>query len=347
MFFTGQKVILKYTGDTAVVQQILGNGMVSVKINFENMIIPVSEEDLLPEGDYTASLQSNEGLPLKQEHLQLFQDNSSEVVRKSLGLQLGFEAINIGDSIEKYNIYLINDTDSELLFIFKVHLGGKLIAETDSLIKGHSYCSLGEISYDHIAAIPEIVTEIRKVSTLGVGEPLSKSIKLKPASFFKSVATAPLLNRPVHHYVLFGHFEREEKQTKKEDEDIKSYTNRLISSQKKGPIGSHQHRKLQRDEIEELAHFSMETDLHIENLTERWDKMTNGEIIQLQLRHFEQYIDKAYRLGVERVFIIHGLGKGRLRDAIAERLKRDYRVVRFTNEYHPKYGFGATEVVLQ
>ncbi len=104
MFFTGQKVILKYTGDTAVVQQILGNGMVSVKIDFENMVIPVSEEDLLPEGDNTESLQSNEGLLLKKEHLQLFQDNSSEEVRKSLGLQLGFEAINIGDSIEKYNI---------------------------------------------------------------------------------------------------------------------------------------------------------------------------------------------------------------------------------------------------
>ncbi|RME96879.1 MAG: hypothetical protein D6772_11235, partial [Bacteroidetes bacterium] len=59
-----------------------------------------------------------------------------------------------------------------------------------------------------------------------------------------------------------------------------------------------------------------------------------------------RYLDQAIRLGAERVFVIHGVGEGKLRDAIAERLRQNPQVVDFKNEYHPRYGFGATEVIL-
>ncbi|MBK6929627.1 MAG: Smr/MutS family protein [Saprospirales bacterium] len=48
---------------------------------------------------------------------------------------------------------------------------------------------------------------------------------------------------------------------------------------------------------------------------------------------------------VPRVFIIHGVGEGKLRETIADELRRRPEVHKFKNEYHTKYGYGATEVV--
>jgi len=39
------------------------------------------------------------------------------------------------------------------------------------------------------------------------------------------------------------------------------------------------------------------------------------------------------------------IGKGRLRNEIASRLVQMPEVKTFKNEYHPNYGFGATEVI--
>ena len=69
------------------------------------------------------------------------------------------------------------------------------------------------------------------------------------------------------------------------------------------------------------------------------------EKLQLQLDHFEQYIDKAIRLGVPRIYVIHGIGKGKLKNMIASRLIQNPQIKTFKNEYHPRYGWGATEVI--
>jgi len=72
--------------------------------------------------------------------------------------------------------------------------------------------------------------------------------------------------------------------------------------------------------------------------------MDNAQILRLQLSHFEAFIENALRIGVPRVFIIHGVGKGKLRDMIATKLIQNRDVETFRNEYHPRYGWGATEV---
>ena len=65
------------------------------------------------------------------------------------------------------------------------------------------------------------------------------------------------------------------------------------------------------------------------------------------MMHFQRFFDQATRLGVSRVFVIHGVGEGKLKEAIAERLKGDPHVAKFKNEFHPKYGYGATEIIFK
>ncbi|MCG7859693.1 hypothetical protein MD537_22130, partial [Flavihumibacter sediminis] len=45
--------------------------------------------------------------------------------------------------------------------------------------------------------------------------------------------------------------------------------------------------------------------------------------------------------------VIHGLGSGRLRDEIHSLLRLRKPVKYFVNQYHPNYGYGATEIYFQ
>jgi dsDNA-specific endonuclease/ATPase MutS2 len=100
-------------------------------------------------------------------------------------------------------------------------------------------------------------------------------------------------------------------------------------------------------DVDEFAHFIPEIDLHIQNLTNGYAKLDRGEIVRIQLQHFQRFLEKAIRLGVPSVFIIHGVGEGKLKEAIAERLRHHPAVSKFKNEYHAKYGYGATEVIFR
>ena len=99
--------------------------------------------------------------------------------------------------------------------------------------------------------------------------------------------------------------------------------------------------------FERKKDFRHEIDLHIKALHADPASLSGEEMLFCQLRACEQFLQDAIMCGAGTVYIIHGVGKGRLRDEIS-RLLRTYREVKtFKNEYHAKYGFGATEVELK
>lgn len=85
-------------------------------------------------------------------------------------------------------------------------------------------------------------------------------------------------------------------------------------------------------------------DLHIEKLVDSWSSMSNFEILSLQLDEFEKFYDQAVLNHLPAVTVIHGVGSGKLKDEIHEKLKYKKEVKNFINQYHPWYGYGATEI---
>jgi dsDNA-specific endonuclease/ATPase MutS2 len=70
-------------------------------------------------------------------------------------------------------------------------------------------------------------------------------------------------------------------------------------------------------------------------------------ILDLQLKTFEKYYELAVHHHQHNLIVVHGLGSGRLRDEIHERLRRKKEVSSFVNQYHPSFGYGATEILFQ
>ena len=67
----------------------------------------------------------------------------------------------------------------------------------------------------------------------------------------------------------------------------------------------------------------------------------------MQLGAFEKYYDLAVLHHLSSIIFIHGVGEGRLRDEIHQRLRGKNEVASFVNRYHPQYGWGATEIIFE
>ena len=90
-----------------------------------------------------------------------------------------------------------------------------------------------------------------------------------------------------------------------------------------------------------------EVDLHIEKLVKDHAHLSSGYILHIQLSFFRDILDKAIVNDMSKFYVIHGIGKGRLKVEIHEILVNSKEVKSFNNDYFAKFGFGATEIVLR
>lgn len=88
----------------------------------------------------------------------------------------------------------------------------------------------------------------------------------------------------------------------------------------------------------------MEVDLHIHELVDRHEGMSNSEIVSIQLEHFERMLRNAELKKIHRIVFIHGVGQGVLRAEIRRLLNQYYPHCEFLDAPYHTYGYGATEV---
>lgn len=317
--------------------------MLEVRLDDDDMEIPVFADDLIRVEEKPNPFSSVRAkiVPGKKKKKTSAPERpeieTQYTILKSRGIQLAFDPAEPGGY---YDVFLINDTPYDVLYAFQMNFRHTTKARQNGKLPGLSFLKIGELLFDQLNDAPNIQIECWRITTEGTGRRLERRLRIRPKQFFKRVTTAALLNRPVHLYKIFEKLNSPDTAEKKE-EDLRSYTKRKAQT-----LDSWENirRRIPHDVLD-LAEFVPEIDLHAENLSDYREKMSNAEILRLQLRHFEAYIDRALQVGAERVFIIHGVGKGRLRDAIAGRLIRMPEVETFKNEYHPRYGWGATEVI--
>jgi Smr domain len=341
----GTKVKFLHAPEEGVITDKLGNGMVMVLLRGSNMEIPASEEDLVRVDAHTAQqqiLQHFIGKPIPK--TQPTQDKNAFIASLPAhlapkdGLQLGFEAIvdKFGDTIQ-YDIFLLNGTKTNIFFSLKINLLKQQILEKQAKLDASKLVLIGNFKHDDLNELPDVHLEIQPLYTSGMGETIVKPMKLKPQLFFKKKQFSAIFNKEIVVLPILTQFET----TTDETNDLKKYTQDHI---KVNP-------KLVKNYIEpvppvqQFADFQRDIDLHIEMLHDHPNTLTVTQILDIQLREFDRYLSKSVRMGVSKVYIIHGLGKGRLRELIHARLRRNPYVSSYKNEYHNKYGYGATEVV--
>ena len=89
-----------------------------------------------------------------------------------------------------------------------------------------------------------------------------------------------------------------------------------------------------------------EINLHIEELIKDYRHLSNGEILDIQMRKFAIFISSAMDKKIQKVVIIHGKGEGVLKNEIRTALFA-YGNMEIHDASYTKYGQGATEVLIR
>ena len=348
LYAVGTKVRFRYTGESGVVTAMLEEGMIQVRLDSDpDMEIPAFEEDLIRNAEAEPISAGAKFIQAKQEKKPEApprrQLNAQYHILKPRGLQLAFEPMPGRDgTVTRYKTWLLNDTTQEFLIEFDLYTSARDVLIIDDKISATAALELGDLLYDDLNASLEASISVQRITTEGLDEAMKNAFKIRPKQFFNNLQTVPILNLQAHNFLLFDSFE-----SKKDTpaEDLKNYTKQNVRSPK-SPVHPNSIR-YNANNVEEFAHFEPEIDLHIENLLNGNARLDKSEILRIQLLHFQRFIDKAVRLGVPTVFVIHGVGEGKLRETIAGRLRENPDVAKFKNEFHHKYGYGATEVIFR
>lgn len=86
-------------------------------------------------------------------------------------------------------------------------------------------------------------------------------------------------------------------------------------------------------------------DLHIEKLVKNPQRLSNYEVLSIQIETAQRHIEFAIRKRIPKIVLIHGVGEGVLR-AELDFLFRKYNGISYREANYQKYGQGATEVII-
>lgn len=131
-----------------------------------------------------------------------------------------------------------------------------------------------------------------------------------------------------------------------EQEIVKKQEEKILKPIKNKVAVKRQYNVVHPRSIDRKASFPMSIDLHAEKLFENSIKPIPAEILKKQIHAFEKYMEEAILLGMSEVYIIHGIGTGRLKEHIHDKLRLMHGIHSFKNEFHPRYGWGATKVII-
>lgn len=230
-----------------------------------------------------------------------------------------------------YSIQLINDSPHSIGFDFEFFLEGISEHTFQKVIPPYEFFSIGDLYRAELNEQPKLQIICKTLC-------FQKTIKPKYSQLLKNKQIAPLMGAQVHLYPLFKKLTPLPIPGQNPTEELLIYTKQNWQPRQQ------RHAYYELHSVVRRAAFEQVIDLHIEKLVPDPKALSAHDKLNTQLEYFDELIQEAISLQVPYLFVIHGVGKGRLRNEITQRLKKNIYVASFNNNHHPKYGFGATQI---
>ncbi len=332
-FEIGQRVVLIHTGVIAKIIRPEDHDMVIVELEDDATEIPVFKENIQL---YEQWMSRSKTFSTADDFVPFV---SEKVIEEALLFVLVPTNVSEAGVPAKYELILVNATAYDLYTEIDVLFEGVKELTISERIKAFSPLKVDEFTPLEFGDKPSVNYLFQRITTSGVEDFKIGILKLKDKTLLKAKMMIPLLDFPA----IGIHIWQKGSKPQKTGASLKDYTKDFtayrpkVEPPKKKVSGLYDPLK--------LANFPIEIDLHIEQLAQNHAQLAPAQIIQIQLRAMEQFVNEAFDIGMDSVFLIHGVGKGYLRKAIHKRLKYHPHILSVKNEYHSKYGHGATEVI--
>lgn len=232
------------------------------------------------------------------------------------------------DVVTELKVHLLNRTETALNFIYSLQFFGKPEFELRSEVQPFSDFYVHDVDFEDMNDSPAFVFEFSlQKPDKKKADYYEASVKLKPKQLFDRIEQLKEKGEATFTYRLFD-----------------KYPDRPYDEYVEIPVAKGTKIYNLKDIRQHILPPRTVVDLHIEKLTDKWKHLTNGEIMTIQLKEFEKWYDAAIANYQSQLIVIHGIGSGKLRDEIHEMLRTRKDVKSFVNQYHPSFGYGATEI---
>ena len=242
--------------------------------------------------------------------------------------------------IDSFKLYLANHTSNDLHFIYRQLFENDKDFELVNDVSAGKDFYLHDIDFEDLNDKPSFLFTFSLPKPVkGKKEAFDVALKLKSKQVFHKVEELKENNNPTIAYQLFEKYPEADKEDFSNNSNAKGGLDLSSLSSKGFTV------KYSADRIREnLPNARSVVDLHIEKLTDNWKNLSNFEILTIQLNEFEKWYDLAIQNSLHTFTVIHGVGKGKLKDEIHSLLKSKKEVKRFVNQYDSRFGYGATEI---
>ncbi len=91
----------------------------------------------------------------------------------------------------------------------------------------------------------------------------------------------------------------------------------------------------------------LEVDLHITELVDNTNGLSSGDMLEYQIKKFNEVMEDNKRNKGQKIVFIHGKGDGVLKNAVLKELKTKYQSAYYQDASFREYGYGATMVTIK
>ncbi len=324
---------------------------IAVVLNDDGFEVPVLMKELLKvEGDYSfndneTSNNASEELHAAARQTELIEEDDldEDGLNTDQKAHVYFALVpkNQDDILNSdLNTFLINDSNFRLLYTIS-----KKETEFQSLfaygnLEDNTKVILDTIRREDLNDFEEITFQIilfRKGNYYQLN-PINKIWNVKPSRFFKQNTFAE--NDFFHEKAFIYELTADEINLADHlsDADIEK-----AKKEKERPESKKQFKSSKEVKNQEID----EVDLHIQELVDDYSKLSNTEILDIQMSRFTTALDGGIIAGTRRMVFIHGIGNGRLKHEIKKTLDRKYPKLRYQDASFKEYGYGATMVIIK
>ncbi|MBS4014347.1 MAG: DUF2027 domain-containing protein [Bacteroidetes bacterium] len=247
------------------------------------------------------------------------------------------------------DIMLVNHTKYNALFSLFLNNGGQFQGEDYGFVEAESFINLSTIGRSDInswanSVIQAVFFMEGKATPV---KPISGFINFKPIKLYKeeSFKFEKLLRKKAF-VVNIGKLT--DFQAAMIDDERLVSVEQTKALQEKLNEGTMQKEKAQKAESfldkHKIDDKIAEIDLHIGELIENFNNLSNVDMLNIQMDYFRKSIHQAEVEKMHKLIFIHGVGNGVMKNEIRKYL-RNTDGVEFHDASFARYGMGATEVV--
>ncbi len=332
----GDKVRMLHSSEQGVITKLIDAFLVEVEIE-EGFNIPVKRSEVVVVASEEEK-QFGKFLAEKKETT-----NSSSKIKKiePVAAQKGIYLAFVATNERQHTLYLINNTDFVLPFVVGKENNDKYLPLFAGKLEAKSHQRVYEVNVLDINdwgvfVFQFLFFDLVKYQNL---PPFLKRMRFRPNTFFKEKKKAPIIGKDAFLFQLDQ--SANEYQAPKEDTPAMQ----VIDPQKlKEKMYENYEKNISIEPKVVIKAPKLEVDLHIEEITKDYATLNSGEILEIQLKTFEQNLESAIVGGLREMTFIHGVGNGKLRTEIHRRLSGHQDIAFFKDAQKEKFGYGATIV---